>query len=406
MNHQTYQLKNGIRLIHKPDNTKVAYAGIIINTGTRDEDENQQGMAHFVEHMLFKGTAKRRSYHIINRLEDVGGELNAYTNKEETVVYAAFLKEHTERTMELISDIIFNSVFPENEIEKEIAVVLDEIESYNDSPSELIYDEFEELIFDGNAIGRNILGKTEIVEKYTRKDVISFVQNKYYTDEMVFFVMGDIPFKKIIHWGEKYLGGHPASTRSHKRTTPLILLPQAKTIERDTHQLHFMLGNRAYALNDENRLPLILLNNIIGGPGMNSLLNLALRERNGLAYNIESNYTAYTDTGVFSIYLGSNPRYKEKCIKLVNNELKKIKENKITDTKLAKYKKQLMGQIAIGSQNKENEALGLGKSLLRFNQIETTEEVCKKIDAISAQKLQQIANEILIEKNLSSLMYD
>lgn len=405
MFYQTHTLPNGIRLVHKPDDSPVAYCGMAINTGTRDEAENEQGMAHFIEHMLFKGTRKRRASHIINRLEDVGGELNAYTNKEETFVYSIVLKEDFERAMELTADIVFNSVFPENEIAKEVDVILDEIQSYNDSPSELIYDDFEELLFAHSPIGRNILGKADLLKNYTREDTSRFIANNYHTDEMVFFSLGKLDFKKLVHWAEKYLGGYPASLRPYKREEPQLYVPQTVTTHKDTHQIHLMLGNRAYPLNHPDRLGLYLLNNIIGGPGMNSLLNMALRERNGLAYNIESSYSGYTDTGVFSIYLGSDPKNKEKCVKLIHQELKKLREVKLSDAKLAKFKKQMMGQLAISSENKESMALNLGKSILHFNYMESSEEIQKRLADIDTAKIQAIANEVLDEKQMTSLLF-
>ncbi len=405
MFYESHTLSNGIRLVHKPDESPVAYCGIIINTGTRDEAENEQGMAHFIEHMLFKGTKKRRASHIINRLEDVGGELNAYTNKEETVVYSIVLKEDFERAMELTADIVFNSVFPEQEIEKEVEVILDEIQSYNDSPSELIFDDFEEQIFADSPIGRNILGKAELLNNYTRDDIMRFIANNYHTDEMVFFSLGNLDFKKLVRWAEKYLGQHPANLRPYKRQAPKAYTPQQVSTHKDTHQIHLMLGNRAYELEHPDRLGLYLLNNILGGPGMNSLLNLALRERHGLAYNIESNYSAYTDTGIFNIYLGCDPKNKDKSLKLMYNELRQLRETPISDSKLKKYKKQLMGQLAIASQNKENLALNIGKSFLRFNKIESTEEVKKRLEQVDAKKLQAIANDIFDEKMMSGLLY-
>ncbi len=405
MFYESHTLSNGIRLVHKPDDSPVAYCGIIINTGTRDEAENEQGMAHFIEHMLFKGTKKRRASHIINRLEDVGGELNAYTNKEETVVYSIVLKEDFERAMELTADIVFNSVFPENEIEKEVDVILDEIQSYNDSPSELIFDDFEELIFADSPLGRNILGKAELLKNYTRDDILRFIANNYHTDEMVFFSVGNLDFKKLVRWAEKYLGQHPANLRPYKRQAPKPYISQHISTHKDTHQIHLMLGTRAYELDHPDRLGLYLLNNILGGPGMNSLLNLALRERHGLAYNVESSYSAYSDTGLFSIYLGCDPKNKDKSLKLMYNELRQLRETSLPDIKVQKYKKQLMGQLAIASQNKENLSLNIGKSFLRFNKIETNEEVKKRLDAVDAKKLQAIANEIFDEKMMSSLLY-
>lgn len=405
MFYQSHTLSNGIRLVHKPDDSTVAYCGMAINTGTRDEAEHEQGMAHYIEHMLFKGTKKRRASHIINRLEDVGGELNAYTNKEETFVYSIILKEDFERAMELTADIVFNSIFPEQELKKEVDVILDEIQSYNDSPSDLIFDDFEDLVFANSSLGRNILGKAEMLKDYTREDVLRFIANNYHTDEMVFFSLGSIDFKKLVRWAEKYFGSYPANLRGYQRQAPGAYLPQQIATHKETNQLHLMMGNRAYSLEHPDRLGLYLLNNILGGPGMNSLLNLALREKHGLAYNVESSCTAYTDTGIFSIYLGCDPKNKEKSIKLINLELKQLREQKMADARLEKYKKQLMGQLAISSQNKESLAMSIGKSFLRYNKIETTEEIRARLEAINSEKIQAIANEVFEEKMMTSLLF-
>jgi len=383
----------------------VAYCGIAINTGTRDEAEDELGMAHFIEHMLFKGTKKRKAWHIINCLENVGGELNAYTGKEETFVYATVLTEDFERAMELTADIVFNTTFPKNEITREVAIILDEIQLYKDTPSELIYDEFEELVFANHPMGNNILGDAHLLVNFKKEDAERFIANKYHTDEMVFFSLGNIKFEKIIRWAEKYLACYPASLRPSKRTPLSTYATQSISLKKDTHQLHVMLGNRAYSLHDSNKLGLYLLNNIIGGPGMNSLLNLSLRERNGLVYNVESSYTAFSDTGIFCIYLGSDPKNKNRCIELVKKELKGLQEKKMSSISFAKYKKQLIGQLTISSQNKESLALSIGKSFLHFNRIESIEETKKRLDEIIPDNLCHIANEIFDEKNLSSLIY-
>lgn len=405
MLYQSHLLSNGIRLVHKPDDSPVAYCGIAINTGTRDEAENELGMAHFIEHMLFKGTKKRKAWHIINCLENVGGELNAYTGKEETFVYATVLTEDFERAMELTADIVFNTTFPKNEITREVAIILDEIQLYKDSPSELIYDEFEELVFANHPMGNNILGNEQLLKNFKKEDAERFITNNYHTDEMVFFSLGNIKFEKIIRWAEKYLACYPLSLRPSKRTPLSAYTTQSISLKKDTHQLHVMLGNRAYSLHDSNKLGLYLLNNIIGGPGMNSLLNLSLRERNGLVYNVESSYTAFSDTGIFCIYLGSDPKNKNRCIELVKKELKGLQEKKMSAISFAKYKKQLIGQLTISSQNKESLALSIGKSFLHFNRIESIDETKKHLDEITPENLCHIANEIFDEKNLSSLIY-
>ncbi|ADQ79422.1 peptidase M16 domain protein [Paludibacter propionicigenes WB4] len=405
MTYQTYTLSNGLRIIHKPDESAVTYCGMVINTGSRDEVETEQGMAHFIEHMLFKGTEKRRSGHIINRLENVGGELNAYTSKEETVVYAIVLKEYFERAIELVSDIVLHSTFPQKEIDKEVVIIVDEIQSYNDSPSELIYDDFEELLFANHPIGHNILGKSELLEKYTTEDATRFVQKHYRPEEMVFFVLGDLDFNQIVRWAQKYLKTDGQEQRCTERKSPTSYRPVKKEIVKNTHQVHFMLGNRSYDLHHPNRMGMYLLNNILGGPGMNSLLNLSLREKHGLVYNVESSYQPFTDTGMWSVYFGCDTENAARCEQLVYSELQKLREQPLTENALKKYKLQLMGQMAISAEQKENLALSLGKSFLRYGKIDNLEIVKQKIEEITVDKLQEIANEIFNPDRLSVLKY-
>ena len=401
----THTLSNGIKLIWQPEKTAVAHCGMIINTGSRDESEKQFGMAHFIEHLLFKGTKKRRSRHIINRLEDVGGELNAYTSKEETVVYASVLNEYAERAIELIGDIVLHSTFPQKEIEKEVEVVLDEIQSYNDSPAELIYDDFEEILFDQHSLGHNILGTSQLLTGYTHDDASQFFNQHYRPEEMVFFALGNINEKQLLRWAEKYFQSDNTISPAQKRISPTIYVPQQKKIDRNTHQTHFMLGNRAYNLHHSNRLGMVLLNNILGGQGMNSLLNLSLREKHGLVYQVESNYQGLTDTGMWNVYFGCDPDNADRCEQLVRKELKKLREQPLSDRLLRKYKLQLMGQLAISNEMKEHLALSLGKSFLRFGKVDSLEVIHQRIDAITAEQLQTIANEIFEPNQLSVLKY-
>ena len=405
MTYQTHTLSNGITLIHKPENSTVTYCGMVVNTGSRDEAENEEGMAHFVEHMLFKGTDKRRSGHIINRLENVGGELNAFTSKEETVVYAVVLNEYFERALELIGDIVLNSTFPQKEIDKEVVIILDEIQSYNDSPSELIFDDFEEMLFDSHTIGHNILGRPELLEKFRTEDALQFVSKQYRPDEMVFFVVGDLNFNRLVRSAERYLLSKPISDTKKERETPTAYHPQRKEVVKNTHQVHFMVGNRAYDLYNPNRMGMYLLNNILGGPGMNSLLNLSLRERNGLVYNVESSYQPFTDTGLWSVYFGCDVENAKRCEQLVYNELQKLREQKINESALKKYKLQLMGQMAIANEQKENLALSFGKSFLRYGKIDDMSVIREHIENVTAEKLQEIANEVFNPTQLSVLKY-
>ena len=402
----THILKNGIRLIHQQVESPAAHFGIILNTGSRDELPEEQGIAHFIEHVIFKGTKKRKAFHIISRIEDVGGELNAYTTKEETAVYATFLNEHYDRSMELISDIITNSIFPDKEIEREKEVVIEEINSYKDSPSELIFDDFDELLFDGHPIARNILGTPDHVKSFKREDIIQFVKKNYHTDEMVLSSVGNIPFEKFLNLTKKYFAEVP----EHPRKKPRLLFdhytPGDLTIEKDTFQAHCVIGNIAYNAQSEKRMGMVLLNNILGGQSMNSRLNMALRERNGIAYNIESSYTAFSDTGQFNVYFGTDRENLERAIKLVKKEFNILKTKPLGTVQLSKAKKQLIGQIAISSENRDDLMLTLGKSFLLYNKVDNLSAIYQKIEAISSSQLLEIANEIFDEKSLSTLIYE
>jgi len=400
-----HTLDNGIRLVHHRIPGMVAHCGIIINTGSRDETEKEHGIAHFIEHMLFKGTGKRKAYHILSRLEDVGGELNAYTTKEETAIHASFLKNDYERTIELISDITFNSVFPEKEIEKEKDVVIEEINSYLDNPSELIFDDFEELIFSGQPIGRNILGSPESVKSYSRKTITDFIQNNYNTHEMVFCSVGNIPDDKILKLFKTYFAGIVTYNNEPRSSRIWTYKPASLIKKKDTFQNHCIIGNLAYDLKDEKRMGMFLLNNILGGQGLNSRLNLSLREKNGLAYNVESSYNPYCDTGIFSIYFGTDARYLNKSISIAMSELSKLRTTKLGTIQLSKARNQIKGYLARGYENHESLMLSLGKSLLVFNKIDTIEDICEKIDSVTASELLETANEIFEPDKLSTLIY-
>lgn len=405
MQYNEYTLRNGLRIIHEPSLSKVAYCGFAIDVGTRDEAENEQGMAHFVEHLIFKGTRKRKAWHILNRMENVGGDLNAYTNKEETVVYAAFLTEHFCRALELLGDIVFHSTFPQHEIEKETEVIIDEIQSYEDTPSELIFDDFEDMIFRNHPLGRNILGKPEQLRNFRTEDVLSFTDRFYHPGNMVFFVQGNLNFKMIIRNVEKYLADIPAVEVENRRTPPPLYVPEKLLVPKDTHQAHVMIGSRGYNAYDDKRTALYLLNNILGGPGMNSRLNVSLRERRGLVYNVESNLTSYTDTGAFCIYFGTDAADMDTCLRLTYKELKRMREVKMTSSQLAAAKKQLVGQIGVASDNNENNALGMAKTFLHYHKYESSESVFQRIEALTAENLWEVANEMFAEEYLSTLIY-
>ena len=362
-------------------------------------------MAHFVEHLIFKGTQKRKAWHILNRMENVGGDLNAYTNKEETVVYAAFLTEHFGRALELLADIVFHSTFPQNEIEKETEVIIDEIQSYEDTPSELIFDDFEDMIFRNHPLGRNILGKPELLKTFRSEDARAFTSRYYQPSNMVFFVLGNFDFRKIVRQVEKLLADVPSVTVENKRTPPPLYMPERLIIPKETHQAHVMIGSRGYNAYDDKRTALYLLNNILGGPVMNSRLNVSLRERRGLVYSVESNLTSYTDTGAFCIYFGTDPEDVDTCLRLTYKELKRMRDIKMTSSQLTAAKKQLIGQIGVASDNNENNALGMAKTFLHYDKYESSESVFRRIEALTSEGLLEVANEMFAEEYLSTLIY-
>ena len=405
MHYNTHTLANGIRIIHAPRPSAVAYCGFAIDAGTRDEEAGQQGMAHFVEHLLFKGTEKRRAWHILNRMEHVGGDLNAYTNKEETVVYSAFLVEHFPRAVELLSDIVFHSTFPQAEIDKEVEVIIDEIQSYEDSPAELIFDDFEELLFPDHPLGRNILGKPDVLRSFKSKDALRFTSRHYRPQNMIFFVQGDVDFKQVIRLVEKSSARLEENAFTMERKRPQVYVPQSLTLHRDTHQAHVMIGGRAYDAHNEKRTALYLLNNILGGPGMNSRLNVALRERSGLVYQVEANLTSYTDTGVFSIYFGTEHEDVDRCIRLVRKELKRLCDKPLTDAQLRAAKKQIIGQIGVARDNAESTALGMAKTFLHYGKVDDPKELFQRIETLSAKELWEVSNEMFAEDYLSTLIY-
>ena len=405
MNYNTHTLANGIRIIYAPNHSAVAYCGFAIDAGTRDEADNEQGMAHFVEHLIFKGTQKRHAWHILNRMENVGGDLNAYTNKEETVVYSAFLVEHFPRAVELLSDIVFHSTYPQAEIDKEVEVIIDEIQSYEDSPSELIFDDFEELLFPNHPLGRNILGKPELLHGFKSEDALRFTARYYRPDNMIFFVQGNVDFKKVIRLVEKTTSDIITNASTYSRKHPDVYVPQTLTLHRDTHQAHVMIGSRGYDAHNEKRTALYLLNNILGGPGMNSRLNVSLRERSGLVYNVEANLTSYTDTGVFCIYFGTEHHHVERCIRLVKKELKKLCDKPLSPTQLAAAKKQIIGQIGVARDNAENTALSMAKTFLHYRKMDNPKELFQRIEELTAKELWEVSNEMFSENYLSTLIY-
>ena len=400
-----HELKNGIRMVHSPLPTGIGYCGLLFNTGSRDDRNDETGMAHFIEHVLFKGTGKRKAWHILSRMEDVGGELNAYTTKEETFLYASFLKDDYPRAMELLADITFHSTFPENEIEREKEVVLEEINSYLDSPGELIYDEFENMIFPGQPLGRFILGKPEHVKAITRDQVVRFYEDNYATDEIVFCSAGNITKEKIINLFEKYFSDIPYKARQYPRTPVTGYVRSEKKEKKETYQSHCIIGTTGYKVTDKKRTGLYLLNNILGGQGLNSRLNLTLREKRGLAYSVESSYNPYMDTGVFSIYFGTDRKDLDKSIRLTLKELKKLREKPLGPMQLQRARKQLSGQLIRSVENPENLIANMGRTLLVLQKTFDLQGMLQAIDELTSEDIYMIANEILDPATLSSLIF-
>lgn len=402
----TYQLKNGIRLIHRPNRSEVTHFGLIVHTGTRDENPEEHGLAHFMEHMFFKGTAKRSPFQIISRLEDVGGEINAYTTKEETALYASFLKQDYKSAMELIQDIFLHSNFPDKEREKEAEVILSEIQGYDDSPSELIFDRAEELLFPDHSIGRNILGTEESLARFRNGALKKFHSENYATDEMVLSLVGNVSFKEFCKAADKYFGVIPQKSRSRKRIQPLAASTKRIVEKRNAYQKHCMMVGPAYALPDQKRLQLYLLNNILGGPGMNSRLNMALRERRGYSYSAESHYSPYTDTGVMMIYFSCDADKFNRSMQVAREEIRKLQNNLITDKRLIHARKQLIGQLAISRENNEHLMLTSGKSYMVFNRVDSLETIRKNLEDITSSSLRDTANETIDPGKLNTLIFE
>lgn len=411
MKYNTHTLDNGLRIIHLPSDSKVVYCGYQINAGTRDEEPGEEGLAHFCEHVTFKGTERRKAWHILNCLESVGGDLNAYTNKEGTVYYSAILKEHIARAVDLLSDIVFHSVYPQAEIDKEVEVICDEIESYNDSPAELIYDEFENILFKGSSLGHNILGTAEQVRSFTTEDALRFTRKLYRPDNAIFFAYGDIDFKKLVKLVRRALADDDSGKLAAEKLPknyPSVgeeIAGQTIVMQKNTHQAHVMIGTRAYDVNDDRRMPLYLLNNILGGPGMNAKLNLALREHNGLVYTVESTMVAYGDTGTWSIYFGCDEHDIKRCLRLVRKELDRMMEKPLSDSQLKAAKKQIKGQIGVACDNRENFALDFGKSFLHYGWEKNVDCLYEQVEAITSQQIQDVARELFDKDRLITLIF-
>jgi predicted Zn-dependent peptidase len=406
MDLQAYQLSNGIRLVHRSVPGNISHCGIFINAGTRDEGNDEQGMAHFIEHVIFKGTESRNVYQVLNRLENVGADLNAYTTKEETCIYASFLNPYYGRTLELISDICFHSTFPQKELDKEKEVIIDEIKSYLDNPSDQIFDDFEDLVFDGHPLGRNILGTPRNVRKFKTADVREFIRRNYNTDQVVISSVGNIGFQKLIRLVENYFSGVAVNRRIHGRKPFIGYVSKQVSRKKKTFQTHCIIGATGYSMESEKRYTLAFLNNILGGPVLNSRLSIALRERNGLTYQIESNYMPYTDTGIVSIYFGTDRTLLEKAYNLVMKEVARLRTEKLSKFQLLTAKKQLIGQLSIAQESRLNQMFAMGKSYLVMNEYLPLEEIIPKIEAITSDSILETANEIFAPERLSHLIFN
>lgn len=404
MDYQLFTLPNGIRLIHKPSDSAVSHACIVINAGSRDEPIGKDGLAHFIEHLLFKQTEKRGTRQILNYLEAVGGDLNAYTTKEYTCIHASFLNPFLDRSLDLFEDIIFHSIFPQSEIDKEKGVVLDEIASYQDQPEEAIMDDFEDCIFKGHALGRNILGIVDSVDKLTRPDILSFLKTSYSTEGIVVGISGNYDFKRLCYLFTKYFGAIPHSAALNNRTpVPYSIVNRVE--EKSISQVHCIIGNQAYSIHDKRKNGFTLLNNMLGGFGMASLLNLNIREKHGIAYTIESSYVPFSDTGVFSIYFGTDIEKKEKALSLIHKQLKSLREKGISPMSLEKAKKKFNGMVALGEDNRLSLIIAMSKSILDYGRVDTLEEVFARINVVTVSEIADIANEILDPVSLSMLMF-
>jgi predicted Zn-dependent peptidase len=403
----THCLPNGIRIIHRECQGNLSCCGLVVNAGSRHESEHEFGLAHLAEHMLFKGTPTRKPSHILNQMERVGGELNAYTTKEETFLYSLFLRDDYKRAIALIGDLFFNSGFPEQELEKERDVILDEINVYEDSPSELIFDDFDQLFFPHHALGHRILGHPDTVSALSRDSLIQFHREKYTTDRIVFFSQAPISWKRVLKLSEQFLGIIPATTTKQLEPTvkPVPAHGFRTVIEKDTHQAHVICGNENFSLFETDRTGMYFLNNILGGPGMNSRLNLSLREKSGLVYSVESNVSSFTDSGLFTVYFGTDPQEVDRCLGLLFKEFKRLREKPLTSLQWHAARRQLLGQVMISSENKENQSLSMGKSMLYFNGYDTMEEFVRKIDRYTPEKLMEIANRVLDPDKMSFLFY-
>lgn len=401
MEYNVHTLPNGIRLLHVPSASTISHACIIINTGSRDEPEGKAGLAHFIEHLIFKRTEKRSTNQILNRLESVGADLNAYTTKEYTCIHASFLNPYLDRTLDLFNDIIFHSTFPEEEMDKEKSVILDEIASYLDQPEEAINDDFEDMLFAGNALGNNILGTVESVSNFTREDVINFRKANYRTNEIVVAVLGDYSFNSVVKKGTKHFSDVEENSPSLNRKKPAILNSTSTDIYKPIMQSHCIVGGQTYSTHDKNKAGLMLLNNYFGGNGMSSVLNLQIREKYGIAYTIESNFSPLSDTGIFSIYFGTDKEKHTKALTLIFKEMKKLKDHPLNELQLQKAKNKFIGQIALSEENRIGLIISMAKSLIDHDRIDSLAQVFERINKVSTTEMAQIVDEVLVPEQLN-----
>ena len=400
---ETYILPNGIKGIHRRTKSSITHCALVVNAGTRDEREGEYGLAHFAEHAFFKGTSHRKAYQVNCRLENRGGELNAYTTKEDTTIHATTLRTDFQKAAELIADVAFNSTFPEHELQREREVIIDEINTYKDSPVDMIFDSFEDMIFEGSELGHNILGTKASLARHSSESIKRFIARTHTTDQMVFSSIGNMPLSHVQSVAERYFGSQKATKREFSRTKPLDVEPFERTINKHTHQTHCIIGARAYDINAERRLPLALLVNILGGPSANSRLNMVLREKNGLSYNTEAVYTPYNDSGMVAIYFSSDHHNADLCRELIDRELRTLRTTPLTARRMAMTKRQFLAQMAISMENNEGYMLGAGKSYLVHDEIDTLEEVYRKVSAVTTNQIMEVAEEIF--SRTSTLIY-
>ncbi len=398
-----YELPNGIRGIHRQIKGGVVRCALCINAGTRDELPSEYGLAHFTEHGFFKGTLRRKAYQVNCRLENLGGELNAFTTKEDTTIHATTLRGDFAKAAELIADIALHSTFPDRELDKEREVIFDEINTYKDSPVDMIYDTFEDMLFEGSELGHNILGRKQDLKRYDSRACHAFLARTHTSDQMVFSTIGNLSPKAIEAIATRYFGEAPATRRQFERQKPLQYAPFDREVAKHTHQSHCILGSRAYGINDERRLPLSLVCNILGGPCANSRLNMVIREKYGLSYTIEANYTPYGDSGLVAIYFSCDHDNTERCCELIHEELERLKQQPLSPRQLSMAKKQFIAQLAISMESNEGYMLGIGKSLLCHREVDTMEAVYRKVEALTAEDLRQAAEETFT--HLSRLIY-